>query len=70
MLIYSNNDKKNSEDKFIFPEIPVRALCLMLQRLNQPTLLVHSSGTGMADGLLTQTALAALPITFLYLQSI
>ena len=35
---------KNSEHTFIFSEIPVRALCLTLQRMNQPTLLVHSSG--------------------------
>ena len=39
--------KNNSEDTFILPEIPVRAIYLMLQRLNQPTLLVHGSGTGM-----------------------
>ena len=58
--------KSDSEHTLIFPELPVRALCLMLQRLNQPTLLDHSSGTGM----LTQTALVALPITFLCLQSI
>ena len=39
--------KTNSEYTFIFLETPVRALCVMLQRLNKPTLLVHSSGTGM-----------------------
>ena len=32
---------------YLLTEIPVIALSLMLQRLNQPTLLVHSSGTGM-----------------------
>ena len=56
--------KNNSEHTFIFPEIPVKAICLLLQRLNQPTLLVHSPGTGNADCLLTQTALMALAITF------
>ena len=57
--------KNNSEHTFIFPEMPARALCLILQRLNQPTLLVDSSGTGML--LLTKTARVALPITFFYL---
>ena len=61
--------KSNSEHTFIFPEIPVKAICLILQRLNQPTLLVHSPGTDCL--LLTQTALLmALPITILCLQNI
>ena len=38
MLEYIEN---NSEHTFIFPETPASALYLMLQRLNQPTLLVH-----------------------------
>ena len=64
--------KNNSEHTFIFPEIPVRAICLVLQRLNQPTLLVHGSGVWHrhADCLLTQTALVALPITLICLQNI
>ena len=48
-LSYSNNDHKNSEYTFIFPEIPVKTLCLMLQSSNQPTLLVHNSGMLIGD---------------------
>ena len=33
--------KTNSEYTFIFPEVPVKAFCLMMQSLNQPTLSVH-----------------------------
>ena len=33
----------------IFPEIPVKTLCLMLQSSNQPTLLVHNSGMLIGD---------------------
>ena len=40
-LIYSSNGKNSSEHIFICPEIPLWELCLMLQRLNQPTLSVH-----------------------------
>ena len=43
-MIYSNNDKKILSIPSYFLKFPVRALCLMLQSLNQPTLLVvHSS---------------------------
>ena len=42
--------KNNSEYSFIFPETPVKALCLMMQSLNQPTLLfLRGSGMLAAD---------------------
>ena len=57
---------KNSEFTFIFPEIPVKALCLMLQSLNQPTLLlVHIV---LACWLLTETVLVNI-IYYVFLSS-
>ena len=58
--------KTNSEYTFIFPEVPVKALCLMMQSLNQPTLSVHKFCH--ADWWLKLFLVVA--ITFFCLQSI
>ena len=46
---YLNHDKKNSEYTFIFSDIPVKAVYLMMQIFNQPTASVHSFGMLTAD---------------------
>ena len=57
---------KNSEHTFIFPEIRVKTLCLMLQSLNQSTLLlVHIV---LACWLLTETVLVNI-IYYVFLSS-
>ena len=57
---------KNSEYTFIFPEICLKALCLMLQSLNQSTLLlVHLV---LACWLLTETVLVNI-IYYVFLSS-
>ena len=48
--------KNNSEHTFIFLKIPVRALCLMLQRLNQ----LASRGIGIASVFFSLTLLSKL----------
>ena len=56
---------KNSEYTFVFPEMPVKTLCLMLLSLNQPTLLVHIRPTCW---LLTETALVSIT-SYIFLSS-
>ena len=57
--------KNNSEHTFIFPEIPVRAVCLVLQRLNQLHCWSISSEMLSPD---SQTALVSI-VYYIFLSS-